>query len=427
MFSAGGAKHDKTRAVNVDASGHALLAGEWTGPAAFAGHELQGAGEMDWFVARVDSSGKMLWVRTGGGSKVDRCYAVASDKAGNVYAGGHFASPDAECGGTRLGLLGDYDFFLVKYDPAGELQWVRTGGGTGYDYVHGIAVDPAGDVVVTGAVAGSARIGNVAVENASGSHWFCAKYSGAGDLIWARATSGKAAGSGHGVAVDAAGNIHVGGSNSGVGELAGRKLETSSGQDAWVAKLSPSGEVLWMAQTHGTPSCLVHEIACDNGGRVWVAGMFRGEADFGGRKFRSGGDKDSDAFLAHFSPAGELKWVRTGQGKATDYGLGVATDGSGNSFWCGTFAEDANLAGKHLVSRGGSDMHLGSFDEAGNLRWITQMGGAGGDNAYTLAYHPAGCLLMGGQFSKTAVFGTREVVERGGGDLYAVRIQVVAK
>ncbi|NBV87614.1 MAG: hypothetical protein EBS01_15405, partial [Verrucomicrobia bacterium] len=176
VFSAGGKKHDKTRAVGVDSAGNVLLAGEITGPVSIGAREFPGAGEMDCFVAKVDPSGKLMWVNTEGGSKVDRCYAVAADAEGNVYAGGHFASPDAEFGGKRVPFVGEYDFFLVKYNSAGELQWVRTGGGEGYDYIHGIAVDSAGNVVVTGAVAGAAKIGEVSIENPPGGHLFCAKY-----------------------------------------------------------------------------------------------------------------------------------------------------------------------------------------------------------------------------------------------------------
>ena len=424
VFSVGGKKHDKTRAVNVDAEGNALLAGELTGSFRFGEREVGGAGEMDCFVAKLDSAGKVLWAHSGGGSKIDRCYAVAADKAGNVYAGGHFASPDAEFGGKKVPLAGEYDFFLVKYNAAGEFQWVRTGGGSGYDYVHGVAVDGEGNVIVTGALAGHSQVETVAVENGPGGHLFCAKYSPEGKLLWVKATTGKTAGSGHGVVVDGQSNIYVGGSNAGVGEFGGKKLETLRGQDAVVAKLSPLGEVEWIAQSHGEPSCLVHEIACDPVGRVWIAGMFKGGADFGGQKFQSSGEKDSDAFLAHYSAGGELKWVRVGQGKATDYGLGVATDGKGNSFWSGTFAETSEIAGKSFTSRGSSDIHLSSFDESGKLRWIVQAGGPGGDNAYTLAYHPKGFLLMGGQHSKGALFGNKEVTDQGGGDLYGARFRV---
>lgn len=424
VYSAGGPKHDKTRCVNIDKDGNVLLAGEISGPVKFGEVEVAGVGQLDMFVAKLDSSGKLLWVRTGGGSGVDRAYAVAADAGGNIYVGGHYSSSDAEWSGVRLPLIGEYDLFLAKYSASGDLLWVKTGGGPGYDYVHGLAVDPSGNVVVVGAMAGSSALETTRFENGPGGHLFCAKYDPEGALLWARSTSGKAAGSGHGVATDGRGNIYVGGMNSGVGEFGGRKLETVQGQEALVASLTPSGEVEWLTTYGGTPSCLVHEITCDQLGRVWVAGMFRGGATFGHEKFVTSGDKDNDAFVAHIGSGGDLKWVRVAQGKGTDYGLGVATDGEGNSFWCGTFAETVSLAGASLTSRGSSDIHLSAFDLEGNRSWTMQMGGVGGDNAYSLAYDRGGFVMIGGAHGADAQFGGYLLKDHGGGALYGGKIKV---
>ena len=48
-----------------------------------------------------------------------------------------------------------------------------------------------------------------------------------------------------------------------------------------LAKLDRDGQVLWLTQHLGEPSCLFHEIACDAHGRVWASGMFKGMAVVG--------------------------------------------------------------------------------------------------------------------------------------------------
>ncbi len=419
--AAGGTKHDKTRAVNVDPAGNVLLAGEMTGPAKFGAIELPGAGQMDVFVAKCSPSGGLLWARAAGGSATDRAYAVAADQAGNVYAAGHFESRDAEFDGTKVASHGGYDLFVVKYDPQGKLLWVRTAGGEGYDYAHGLSVDPQGDVVVTGAVAGHATFGDSTIENGPGGHLFCAKYSPEGRVRWVKSTEGKATGSGHGVATDGQGNIYIGGSTSGAGSFGRHALNTAKGQESLVAKLNKDGEVLWVSQQTGEPSCLVHEITCDIQGNVWAAGMFKGRAHFGSDIFESSGEKDSDAFIAHYTPDGVLQWARAGKGPATDYGLGVATDGLGNSFLCGTFAEQFTLSEKTLTSRGSGDIYIAGFDSLGSLQWIQQAGGKGGDNAYSLVHDGKGSLIMGGAFSGSSTFGSVEIQEAGGSDLYGAK------
>jgi hypothetical protein len=422
-FSAGGPKNDKTRAINVDADGNVYLAGEATDDVKFGEKTVKGGGAMDFFVAKVDPKGRILWAHLGGGSLVDRGYGVAPDAKGNCYVTGHYQSTDADFSGTKLTNRGDYDIFVAKYDRDGKLAWIQTAGGKGYDYGHGIAVDSKGDVIVTGAVVGEADFGDVKTANEPGSHIFCAKYHPDGKLVWAKAASGKAGGSGHGVAVDGAGNIYIGGLSSGSGQFGDKPLVTPKGSSAVVAKLSPQGDVLWIAQQFGEPSCLFHEITCDKEGRVWASGMFKGKATLGGETFTTTGDKDSDALLCHFDTNGKLLWSRVGQGPAVDYGLGVTTDGQGNSFLTGEFTDIFKLGGAELHSRGATDIYVAKFDAQGALRWITQAGGDKGENAYTMVCDAKGNLYLGGSFSGTAKFDDVTITSAASSDLYGAKLK----
>lgn len=422
-FAAGGAKNDKTRCVTTDAAGNVFLAGEVTDEVKFGDTTLKSAGGMDFFVAKLDRDGRFLWAQLGGGGKVDRGYGVATDAAGNCYVTGHYESTDAEFSGTKLPNRGEYDLFLAKYSAAGKLEWIQTAGGAGYDYGHAIGVDPKGDVVITGAVVGDAEFGGQPFPNAKGSHPFCAKYHADGSLVWARVATGSAGGSGHGMAVDGAGHIYLAGLSSGSGDFGGKPLVTPKGSSSLLAKLSPAGDVLWIAQNFGDASCLFHEMTCDREGRLWASGMFKGTARFGEESFTAAGEKNSDAFLCHYDTNGQLLWTRVGAGPAIDYGLGVATDGKGNCFLTGEFTDTFKLAGAELTSRGSTDVYVAKFDAKGGLLWLQQAGGERGDNAYTIACDPAGDLILAGSFGGTAAFGKASVTSAGGNDLYAAKLR----
>jgi hypothetical protein len=421
--SGGGLKNDKTRCVNVDREGNVFLVGEATDEIKVGGQTIASHGGMDFFVAKLNPQGKFLWAHTEGGSLVDRGYAVACDAAGNAYVTGHYQSTDATFGGNAVPNRGDYDLFVAKYDRDGKMEWVRTAGGKGYDYGHAIAVDEHGDVVVSGAVVGEADFDGVTIPNEPGGHIFCAKYHADGKLAWVKATSGKTNGSGHGIAVDGAGNIYIGGMSSGAGEFGGKPLITPTGTSAVVVKLSPAGEVQWIAQQFGEKSCLFHEITCDREGRNWASGMFKMKATFGGESFTTTGEKDSDAFVSHFDAQGQLLWTRVGQGPGIDYGLGVATDGKGSSFLTGEFTETFKLGGQEVHSRGSTDIYVAKFDEKGGLRWITTAGGDKSDNAYTMVCDGNGDLLLAGSFGGTAKFGDAEVTSAGSNDFYVAKLR----
>jgi hypothetical protein len=421
--SGGGKLSDKVRGVCFDTEGNIFLAGETTEGAKFAGIDIPAAAGMNFFLAKLDADGKRLWVRTGGGALIDRAYGVATDREGNCYVTGHYQSPDADFDGVKLPQHGIYDIFIAKYDRDGKLAWIQTAGGTGYDYGHGIAIDSRGDVIVTGAVVGKGKFGDVEVGDDTGAHIFCAKYHPNGKLDWVKVADAAAGGAGHGVAIDGHDQIYIGGITSGSGRFGGHPLVTPKGSSAVVAKLSPAGEVLWISQHFGEASCLFHEIACDAEGRVWACGMFKGRATFGGEVFTTTGPKDSDAFLSHFGPDGKLIWTRVGQGPAVDYCLSVATDGRGNSYLTGEFTADFRLGGATPQSRGGVDVYVAKFDKQGTLRWITQAGGATGDNAYTLARDAKHGIVIGGSFSGTAKFGDSEITSGGATDLYVAKLK----
>lgn len=420
----GGIKADKVRGLNVDRAGNVFIAGECADEITFGAGPHRGLGLNDVFVAKLDPQGRCLWSKVAGGPLIDRAYAVATDAAGNCYVTGHFQGETAGFDGQVVRGRGDYDAFVVSYDKSGGLRWVRTAGGKGYDYGHGVAVDTRGDIVVAGAVVGEAAFGDVIVPNEPGAHLFVAKYRADGELLWAKVATGKAGGSAHGVVVDGRDNIYIGGLSAGLGAFGAQALSSPKGTSALVAKLDRDGQVLWLRQHPGEPSCLFHELACDAQGRVWAAGMFKGKAVVGPDAYATTGPKDSDALLCHYDADGRLLWSRVGQGPGTDYGLGVATDGAGNAYLTGEFSEGFSLGGRRLRSRGATDVYVARFDAAGALTWLKQSGGTGSDNAYVDAMDGRGGLLIAGAFAGVQQLDHLALTSQGSGDAYVARLDL---
>jgi hypothetical protein len=422
--SGGGVKADKVRGLNVDREGNVFIAGECADEVNFGAASHKGLGLNDVFVAKLDPRGKYLWSKISGGPLIDRAYAVATDAQGNSYVTGHFQGMSAAFDGHPVVGRGDYDLFVVSYDKDGRFRWVCTAGGQGYDYGHGVAVDSRGDIIVAGAVVGEATFGDVVVPNENGAHLFAAKYHADGELVWVKVATGKASGSAHGVVVDGRDNIYIGGLSAGLGTFGAQPLSSPKGTSALVAKLDRDGQVLWLTQHPGEPSCLFHEIACDAQGRVWASGMFKGKAVVGPHAYATTGAKDSDALLCHYDAAGKLLWSRAGQGPGVDYGLGVATDGKGNAYLTGEFSEGFSLGGKSLRSRGSTDVYAAKFDTEGALVWLKQSGGNGSDNAYVDVMDGRGGLLVAGAYAGTQQLDHLALTSKGSGDAYVARLDL---
>ena len=419
-ISAGGTLHDKTRGMALDAEGNVLLTGEFTGTATFGEHSLTSVGAMDFFVAKVDSRGKFLWVRSGGGEKIDRGYALATDPAGNCYVTGHYESTEAKFEKTIVKNGGEYDLFVAKYDPKGNLAWIQSGGGSGYDCGHGIATDKHGNVFVTGAVVGEGRFVGEKLGHAGPAHAFCLAMSSEGQLLWSHTADGTGSSSGHGVAADQQGNCYVGGYASGASTFGGQKINNTAGQDVLVAKFDSRGKPGWLHAGHGSSSAMIHEITADAEGNVWASGMFKNELKLADRAVTSQGQQD--LLLTSFDSSGKRLWTKTAGATGIDYGLGDATDGKGNCFLTGSFTGKVEFDGTPRTSAGAaSDIMVVKY-RAGVQRWFVQAGSDRTDHAYTIVSDGKGNLYFSGACSGAAKFGEHTLPHRGSNDIFLAKL-----
>ena len=124
---------------------------------------------------KYDPSGNILFQTIWGGKKDDAATSIAVDIDGNVYLTGYTKSysvtPDIPSA------------FILKFDPAGNLLFQHVWGGTRGDFGYGIAVDTTEDAYVTGYTFSFGP-------NGQGANFFILKYDIAGNLQWTKLYGG---------------------------------------------------------------------------------------------------------------------------------------------------------------------------------------------------------------------------------------------
>ncbi len=139
----GTAANDYGLALTASQGGGVIVAGYTQGT--LPGQAKSGSD--DAFLARIDSSGAILWVTQFGtlAGTYTRAYALAEGPDGSVFAGGHL-------NGTFPGQAtsGSQDAFVRKLSGSGVEQWTRQFGSAGLDEARGLAVDASGTVSVIG-------------------------------------------------------------------------------------------------------------------------------------------------------------------------------------------------------------------------------------------------------------------------------------
>jgi hypothetical protein len=184
--------------VRTDANGNMMwnktYGGTW-GDGAFAlvqtsdgGYALGGttgsSGPADFWLVKTDGSGNMMWNQTYGGTLGDNAYALVQTNDGG-YA----------LAGKTLSFSGyNYDFWLVKTDANGNMQWNRTYGGIGDDRASALAKTADGGYALAGVTnsfgAGKADLWLVKTDLGSGLAWIDSSantvtlYRGATDTYW---------------------------------------------------------------------------------------------------------------------------------------------------------------------------------------------------------------------------------------------------
>ena len=188
-----------------------------------------------------------------GGSGQDFATSVASDSQGNVYVAGLTYSPDfrVTAGAFQTKFGGTCDAFVAKIGPDGKVIWSTYLGGILDDWATGVAVDGAGNVLVTG----YSRSGNFPLVNASKTTLdginaddydaFVAKLDPNGTkLLYSTFLGGKLEDGAAGIASDAAGNAYVAVTVQSATGFPG----TQSAPDQFgivVSKLDPQGAVVY--------------------------------------------------------------------------------------------------------------------------------------------------------------------------------------
>jgi hypothetical protein len=343
-------------------------------------------------------TGKWQWANNPSETNIPGCvnYRVATDKWGNVYTGGYFFSDTVVYGGfTLINAVTDEstsNALLVKYNNQGIVQWALSAGGTGNEFVTGVGTDSAGNVYISGYyTSASVTFGNITLnnlENNSTSDIFLAKFDSGGQLIWAKSLGGNGNDAVENMVCDAAGNTYICGYFYSTALVVGNSILNSySGgnyNNAFAAKYDAAGNPLWGATGGGSDDYSdAVGITVSPSGMVYATGFFRSnKAVFGSDTlYNYGADSTADIFVAKYSAAGNLQWLRQAGGTDIDEPAAITFAPDESVYITGFYYSSACAFGSDTITNTAAYYYsfLTKYDSSGNALWVDSVSGNNGN------------------------------------------------
>lgn len=394
------------KSLVVDAKGNAYQVGFFTEIIRFGSTTLVSQGRSDMFVAKLSAAGTWAWAVAVGGAGSDNAAGVAIDAAGRIFVSGSF-SDQVQFGPVALTSQGSQDVFVAQISPQGTWQWATAAGGPGLDRTCALATSSSGEVVVGGQFADTATFGPSQLVSHGGQDAFVARLAPTGTWQWATGAGSPENDEASALAIGPAGDIYATGYFSNQAQF-GRTTLTGRGlDDAFVGKLSRDGQWQWATAGTGTNTAYGKGLAVDPTGGVFVTGSFSGDAQFGATKLTS--NASDDGFVARLSAAGQWQWVAVLASDYLESIAGIALDKMGKLYVAGTFSRTIHGGALQLTSRGQQDVFVGYLSRQGAWLGLTAGGGTDVDETQALALAPGGEVFVGGDFSSAATFGATQL------------------
>jgi hypothetical protein len=258
----------------------------------------------------------------------------------------------ADLGGGTLSSHGALDVFVARFDAGWQHVWSKHFGDAWHDTGQRVAVDGRGDILVTASYSRQWSFGGAVLPWTGGIESVAiAKLDGEGHHLWSRGFGGGSTGQWpYAVVADGSGEVIVGGVFSGDADFGSGVLSAGIVRSGFVAAFGSDGTPRW-SRALGEHTVSVEGLALDGAGGVLVAGVYRGNVDFGGVRLERGLD---DVFVAQLDAAGATAAARGFGGAARAAGVGIAAGAEGAVLF-GGYREGLTLPAEALASGGGAD------------------------------------------------------------------------
>ena len=355
------------------------------------------------------------WQNTIGGAGTDSPRAVyPTNDGGCVMAGSSFSNASGDKSEDAIGSSGQNDYWVVKVNASGVIQWENTIGGDQADTPSSIKQTSDGGYIIAGESFSNAS-GDKTEDSMFFDFWVI-KLNSVGVIEWDNTISGSSFERSPTVLETSDGGFLLGGiSDSGIG---GDKTEPSNGgTDFWVLKLDDTGTILWQNTIGGSSSDGINALIETSDGGFVLGGV--SASDISGDKTENGRG-GGDYWIVKINDTGAVEWDKTIGGPGADFLESVYQTPDGGYILGGFSSSDAG-GEKSENSLGLNDYWVVKLDASRNVQWENTIGALNSEDlGYTYPSDDGGYVVIG--HSNSDAGGDKIENSNGSFDLWFVKL-----
>ncbi len=364
-------------------------------------------GSYDYWLVKMDAAGNVQWKNTYGGTSSDKGYAVIELSNGGYMAVGNASSTNGDVTGNH----GSSDYWVVRTNASGTLLWQKSLGGSSTDIARGLIKTLDGKILVIG----YSRSSNGDVTNPHGGYDFwLTKIDTSGNLIWQKTYGGSKDDLAYTVKQAADSSLLiVGYTLSNDGDVAG--LNHSAKNDIWVVKADKNGNLVWQKTLGGSSNDYSNSFIQTSDKGYLIIGYTE---SYNGDVYGNYGQ--DDLWVIKLDSNGTTQWQKTYGGTDNDRANYAAETNDGGFVISGhSESNDIDLTQNY----GNKDFWILKLSGSGLLQWKKSVGGNLEDNSYSIAQSNDGGIIAVGISAST----TNDVTfNNGGDDFWIVKLSSLA-
>ena len=288
-------------------------------------------------VTPIVDTNHMMWSEQTGTQGIDKAEGITCEFLGNTYVAGHVNGEEVNQISQAINSFngGNFDGFIRKVNIYGQELWTSFIGGTGNDYCTAVTPSHDDHIIVIGNTNSIDIFAGTANSNFQGGNQdaFCAKLTKQGDVIWSTYIGGNGDDYAQDLAIDASGNIYLVGktNSSSVIYNAMPQAENAGGTyDGFITKINTFGEIEKFSFLGGEGSDDIKDLTIDNQGNVYLCGNTAGINAITSLATMPYFGGMSDAFVTCLNEELELTWAEYIGGAGSDLFNSIALDTAGN-------------------------------------------------------------------------------------------------